>query len=862
MTKQVLCRHELICELSRRWPLVNQLLGKFGEDSISERIPWFFTLILSVTEQSEYNSCCIVLDKTHGTAVVTAILLALETLQRDAPSLKEDYAKTTLRVGQRVKVLPDDYVYEFKGYWGEEYPAFLKLGVLEDRKSVRTFPIADVLRLEPTEHMRPKGTLRSKFSDFQRSPLDSLLDLATCGNRSLFRNRVLLQMAKTRFLRIVDSIELSRNPESNYSRLHDLLPWGSVDQYGKLKPNDRYQVSGEPIVAVSKVPEDLALSCSQAPTGSKVVIVDDVAGLTRDLQAYDDITRCQKVVVLATPSDSDAISLLRDRDCQIWNMSPEQVLLGEESYPATLGRSLVGATLRSAHVRQQLQLQVTECNDSLLQSVDKKLIEAAQQLRTIGQPSEEAEDLVNLLYRFFLDCSECCFGVCDDSRAFFARVKMKFTDSIKWVDPIVGQPITEAIAQLTDCESRLCVASEKADALVNSLVDHRDDRWIIATRSSRTAQCLKVELDRLGVDVMVQPIDSLNSSYECGRIILLSWPGQRRFGRLTAQALSSNIQVFAYPFEKIWIEAYVRRLRKFENDNRPSTEELSSILGIEPRLVDSLVAKNLSFSDRDIEQDLPIFEIETRSLERQVKIPNLLIDTEDSRDAQVIYFYGNCYALLTEWAKLTRLSPLSGTNNATRTNIEYVSIALVEPGDFILFRASGDKEIVRLIAEDLIGVDEYQKTRSTAESWKRPLANLGTDVSKVQQELLRSGLRRTTTTIRGWLEDPSRIGPGNLSDLEHIARASQDGKLLNQMTTIRSAILNVRKAHIVAGNQLTSLVLTELGDKLDLLDSQPLFLDLEFGEVWIVNVQRIETSRQPYPSNQVNRLQWIDDTVL
>jgi hypothetical protein len=106
---------ELIGEFRRRFPLFDRIVGRFGEETPAERIPWFFGFILAAAAQPGPGSCCFMLDKTPGTTAIAAILAALVRLQHDFPRLVEDYARTALSRGQRVKVRPSDFVYEYEG---------------------------------------------------------------------------------------------------------------------------------------------------------------------------------------------------------------------------------------------------------------------------------------------------------------------------------------------------------------------------------------------------------------------------------------------------------------------------------------------------------------------------------------------------------------------------------------------------------------------------------------------------------------------------------------------------------------------------------------------------------------------------
>jgi hypothetical protein len=236
-------------------------------------------------------------------------------------------------------------VYEYEGPW-EDFPGFLQLG--ED--AWRGFPFVDVLRLEPTDRLRPKGTGRSDLGEFERGPLHHLLDLTTCGNNSVIRNAVLVHTARTQFARVADAVILAPKHARRFARLSSFLPCGAVAQDGALKPNDPYQVIGEPLIAATSVPEDLALASLMADAATRVVLVDGARRLARDRQAFDDIADRQRMVVLASPDESEELDLLKDRGCPIWHMSAGEVLIGEAAAgnPLSAGSAPIASMPRSA----------------------------------------------------------------------------------------------------------------------------------------------------------------------------------------------------------------------------------------------------------------------------------------------------------------------------------------------------------------------------------------------------------------------------------------------------------------------------------------------------------------------------------
>ena len=95
-------------------------------------------------------------------------------------------------------------------------------------------------------------------------------------------------------------------------------------------------------------------------------------------------------------------------------------------------------------------------------------------------------------------------------------------------------------------------------------------------------------------------------------------------------------------------------------------------------------------------------------------------------------------------------------------------------------------------------------------------------------------------TIAGWLDNPYRIAPGDFGDIEVIARAAGDTDLLSIKEEVKNAISRIRSSHIRAGSRLTKLIIGELVGRLHDLDDQPVLLDLEYGEAWVVQVDRVE----------------------
>ena len=632
-----------------------------------------------------------VLEKTSGTTAIAAILSGLVRLQRDIPDLVEHYARNALTRGQRVRVRPSEFVYEYEGVWKQEqFSKFFRLKLLGER-AWRSFPLTDVLRLEPTDRVRPKGTGGSDLGAFERSPLDRLLDLSTCGNNSLIHNTVLVQMPRAHLARVADATTLAPKGAKQFAGLSCFLPWGFVGQDGTLEPNDPYQVVGEPLIAATDVPEDLALACSRADAGTKTVLVDGARRLVRNLRAFDDIAERQRLVILASPDEGEDLDLLKDRGCTIWHLSAEEVLVGEAHTGGRTRASLVGATLRAADVRRRCSVGMVDCNDDVLQAAAASLERVAEMIEGTEEV-EEVEEALGGLFRVLFECSECCFGVGEGAVGDLQVARDGMARHARWLEPQVVSALRDAVDAL---ERAVTIGSggEKAEALLSILAEG-DGRWAVVARSPRTAERLREDLGDLGTDVAVLPVSAVNGDHEYDGIIVPAWPNDQRFTRLRNLSVAPDIRVLAYPFESKWVLRHQARERARSQSNRLDAEELSSITGIAPRLLSPLNRAPSEEEDprgREVAVDLPVFRLENRIAGRHVTRPPVAGGGKDSREAHPVRFHGGCYALLTEWSELPVLNELIDGSRGDSAKLTSAAASGLSTGDLVLFRPAGTR---------------------------------------------------------------------------------------------------------------------------------------------------------------------------
>ena len=439
-------------------------------------------------------------------------------------------------------------------------------------------------------------------------------------------------------------------------------------------------------------------------------------------------------------------------------------------------------------------------------------------------------DLLARLFGIVFECSESCFGVGEEVKDNLRSVGAQIQVGRAWMRPEVTIGLIEAVNVLEKVMDNHYV-SQKAEALLHILFKHVDEvrkgEWAIAARTQRTAGLLALGLEARGVSVPVMNVQSIPPDLEYQGIIVPAWPNSRRFGRLSSLALTPDLRVLTYPFERGWVYNHQRNEIKRERANRIATSELAAMLDMEVEPLSVFEPTEREPLDEHSEPDSPILRIEERLSRRQLRRPVGPVNTADTREGRLIQFAGGCYSLLTEWSELPILNGLIDSGPRESAELSYSTAWHLAVGDLVLFRAGSDKGFIRLLAEEHLGPAEYERIREMAESWKPTLRSLGGNLDEVLRQLTKIGLHRSGPTVLGWLNNPDRIGPGQADDIEYIARAAGNEKLLSSQSDVSEAISQIRGSHIVAGRKLTQLILDGLQGRLGHAGGQPLRVDLD-----------------------------------
>jgi hypothetical protein len=842
-----------------RFPVLQLIAFSDQRQVHPENLPICVGLIAALLESAD-KPCCVILPDCSGVAIAVSTLVAINRLQAEFPELLRAHASVNFRQGiDLVLVQPAGLVYRYEGFFN---PDFFKLGVL-DRKDCRSLPVKDIARLEKTTHRRPKGKLASDLGRSAPSILGSLLEIKTTLNRNVLRNRVLLLGSRKRIVDELDqwSIQVTTDDQPLRRQLMDEVPFGKLIEGGELALLDGYIAEGEPLVAIASRPADLVAHCERAERFTKAVVISDVDQMAKDLRSYDSITENQRTVILATDADRDSARALEDRGCEIWRLTPNEILLGVET-DTRRGGPLSSLITKARRVRN-LVISEIPCQEERLDCAASELRGAADAVASIDNGT--IRELFYSLFRLLMLCAEYIghdpVHFRDVTTRLIQSTKEQLNAAKVWLTPETFTKVSSALENMHVVAADFTAASTnnpKATALVEVLRSSSDSgenqSAVIVARSRR--EDVEAWIKREGSRAQIYSIDEIPGNAFFERVLVLSWPRSSRFDDLVHRYLTSDLRLFAYPFEEKWLNQYRRAYKRSAVSEIPVKRKLE-LLGIKPA-TEQIEQTGQQMSEGSGE--LVTFDIrEERFFIRRKRVARAVeaeLEQEVLVDASYVDFVGPTFAYLTEGHELAVLNGYLSGQVASGSKVPMRSVDELEIGDYVLFRESGDSDVIRFIAEDQVGKETYQRLRADATRWRKALNSLGDDARRVWDRLRSVGFARHLLTVKSWLQDENRICPRDIDDVRKIAEASGDHALLELLPQLEKAKEELMSLHISAGFRLTQLLMTELPGKISSLGGGETELDLGIGKVWVVRIQDIERSASPQRRSQVNRLLW------
>ena len=842
-------------------------------------------LTLKIINNASKNRLLILFPKRLDCAKWISVLCALEIKRkysRQIPHKNLEFVK-----GQ--KLLFKGCVVEYDGYRdGYEDWFFIK-----DRNSC-----SSGVPFKKKHFFRP---VKSSRALSPTKKVDEVLDILRNSEPSLFNNRDGISGLSTLssefyFEKNLIFVSSKRELEKfmtenclNEDRINNLFLYEKIDSEGQLSTsliNSIEETEEEkenwplfPCVVSS----DITGAANYAicnPDKAKAIIVDGIAHHQRDFKILDNIlNRNISVVVISDFSNLDYLQSLVNRDFKIWLWDKKNVLESNKLSEITKD-SLFYFMHNSFSNYYNRKISYELCESSGLDNIVKKILEI----------QKEDPIFFEQIKTIFLKCLHWTLYL--SRLAWFPNeeTEEKLFDEITQTEKMLYSKDSEIAPNVTTFFMDLCgrlrnIAKEiiskknqkieKIHYLIREKVDI-NEVLVVLPKVEDVKESKNYWNNYLTYEEANKIFVDINSFNNLDRfpayVIICGWLGAKQMINLLYSNLPSNIIILLYPFELKWFKSAKNRWQKqmrFKNKNT----DFSDILNL-PKSELAFISHSLEDLFENYEKiDFDIFEFEERVNEYrydQYMLPENNRNREENVKAKLILFSDNRFAYIAQHQYLRVVTDFIDTKNGDAKVYQEIprkKIDELEVGDYLLFFDS-DKDLIKKKAEEGLKNADRLECLNLANSWKETLKkcyeNFGGNFIMFVNHLRKYGLNRNPATIKNWIFGNDIIGPKSEKDIQIIGGATKDKFLIENLSKVKEAILNVRSAHMQASRYMLNKLLSKLSHSQVIKEKDGLFrgntqesiiLNLEdFGRVFLVKIEEIVNSWFDVNITNTNRL--------
>lgn len=762
--------------------------------------------------------------------------------ERGLPPLPE------LVAGEKVLLDGVDYI-----YLREEIIAGIPFMVFNYKGGIQKVPASERLRVQHSISNR-QLTKRDKYPI--ESVVDPVLDTKLRGNTSLFHTSVILVSRIHEAREQVSGLNLAA--ENNVcSKLSNVFGWGSLTEEGEIKIWGSAGRREEPLVLVSSNFADVCEYVELNSHKTDLIVVDGSSYL-KDLASFETLLNKNiPIIFVLSGKDHDGIQYLKKKDFAFWAWNSEDLKSLNKDSSEVEGSPFYGLQKKIASFASFV-VETVECRNPAFERAFDLLNRVR---RAVTDEDYHATQILDRMFMFFLRVSrlvsitdaitaksEKDLSLIESDLQTFRFSVHNFSESFTEI----VESFKQGVALLSDENSKparlraeigkMLAAGYKKICVVLSKSDYQIEKEYLAARFPGG----KVVYER-------NASFKMRDDYDC--VILCGYLKRNQMLRIFDEALSAKLTILNYAHEKEWTSSVKKQFfgafdkQDFRNH---------SVFGKKLSAAAPASAPQNSAEDAPETPALEEFEIKLNEFRRQRILKSVNEDSGGQKvAARCVAFNQGSFAFLTESYSVPVINELLG--GKTKSEKIEKKIKDISPGDFLLFRESGDRSLIKEMADLLLSKSGNADLRKKALSWREALRKIyelnNESLSKVKAELKKQGCDRHEMTIKNWLNDENQIAPRDDEDILAIAAAADDGKLLKSYDDLINAVSQVRGAHLQAAKQIARLLEKRVkGDLGELSESNAEIKVSGLGKVFIVCVESIDSAVTEVPGHKANRL--------
>ena len=648
----------------------------------------------------------------------------------------------------------------------------------------------------------------------------------------------------------------------NGTPLRDVLLVGKLRKGGIIESCFPGQLSGNPaIVLASDFYSVYEAICKGAKVQSIIVNASQGALIENQLDTLDDLSReCFPILCLTDTRNSFDLGLLSDRNYNVWRWDENSLVdaihtsklrTAEQRIKNCANQCLTYVNVDCELISQSLQLlyshkmeienQVTD----VISTYNKLFSMLFIALRT-AVPFECEE-----IYRAQNTLDECKNALNKEKKFMNPELHMDLStvadNFLKVFNSAFKNPKVCKITEIIESKkySSICIViSDKLDKT------KCEEYWNNYTVRKHIQTVIRV----------LYPQEYVNSDTVRGNAtIIVGWLNSKNMRSVIYCYGTSDYVVLTYPCEDKWRKTNTRIWAKAlssSHNHRIVKNSLSKEVktGISE---ERFIGKSKDVCEDALDELTDIENLIQANKYRQYGVSSGY--QNQVVDAYPINFVGGYLAFYRTGHKVITVTDIitSGKENVIAKKPDELSI-----GDFVVVRES-QRDIIKEIADKILETSGMSEVRNIALRWKETLSleTMFSTTEEIYHKLQIDGCKRGYQTVKNWIEDEEQFSLSSKDDLLCIAKSFNDDILAESIDAVFEAGINVKRAHLKAGQYLSQKLKTQIAENISKFGDidafniwDPMVLDLEdIGKVIILKI--IDINRPvKIDSGNTNRL--------
>ncbi|SHI78188.1 DrmE family protein [Propionispora hippei] len=627
--------------------------------------------------------------------------------------------------------------------------------------------------------------------------------------------------------------EFTNSVRINGKTIKEILLIGQSDAEGNLKIVNAGQLAGEPAIVLA--PDLYAVNEAVKQNSEVKLLLVDVSNgnlIANQLDVLDELkTKGFPVIFLTDTLNSFDLDVLEQRGFWVWRWDEESItsMLYDEhlnqmdqrikncackkiEYISCDERNTISKIFFLLHKNRQ---DIADAAQNVSVIYDKLVSLVFNLIRAMIPPSDNELILFNSHLEFCENELKAAKrfispGLYDGFTEMIKRFKLVFEKpvvypKIEMVKHIIRERKYNKICMIVSDQVDVILYQQYWEAFCSS------EKIITAVRVLNQNQYWEADLIQADVTLV------------CG------WLNRDRMKRILYSHKTPEYIVFLYECEERWKNSQVAAWRNVLHK------------GNKRRVIEKALSSGHSFwADQQPEQMTEAASDEVAEINmvlrenryRQYGVRSLDEENGDVTKAIPVNYIGGYFGFYKSTHKLISANDivLHGKNEIRLLNPNKISV-----GDFVIVREAS-RDIVKEMADAILENSGHAGLRDLATKWRVALDVEGifSSFDEIFAKLQNSGCTKDAGTVRQWIKNDSTISPQDKRDLEFIARATDDDVLLEQIDRVYEAGKLVKSAHVQAGRNLSTLLRTQIAQKIqdlgqidlyNLWEPIPLYID-------------------------------------